>query len=247
MANERKELENMTAVEIVKEGVKRGVSETTRKRWVRRLIALLLIFFVGFSIGAYQCYKHMRGKKELPTPIVPSVVAPTPTEEPFILTVSHVEEIISPASDLVTTKYAYTDADTYENYKELFNIRLPITTNKVVFTYSGTVGIGIDISKLSSYLDNQSKSITIVLPELEIKYNEIDANSFEYYNVSSSIFNQLKIEDCTDLISTLLEEKEKQVLNNKKVMDEARTNTELVLKSLLSASELTKDYKVIFK
>lgn len=247
MADGQKKLENMTPVEIVKEGVKKGLSETTRKRWFKRSIALFLTFCMGFGIGVYRCYEYIKGKKKIPEQTTPSVVATAPAEEPFSLTISHVEEIINPASDLIITKYSYTDADTYENYKELFHIRLPITTYKVVFTYSGNVGIGIDMSKLSSYLDHENKSITFVLPELEVKYNEIDAGSFQYFNVSTTIFNQLKMDDLTDLISTLLEEKEQQVLNDKKIMDEAYKNTELVLKSLLCASELTKDYKVIFK
>ena len=48
---------------------------------------------------------------------------------------------------------------------------------------------------MSLYLDNENKTITITLPELEVKYKEIDAESFEYYNVSSSIFNQFKMAD----------------------------------------------------
>jgi hypothetical protein len=247
MANETQDFENMTAAEIIKRGFRKGVSETVKSHRFRRLVVLLLVFCIGFGIGVYQCLRYVRGNILPSSTHNPSVVAPTPTEKPFSLTVNHVDEILAPASDLITTKYSYTDADVYENYKELFNVRLPITTNKVVFTYSGTLGFGIDMSKLSSFLDNDSRIITIVLPELEIKYNEIDPESFEYYNVSTTIFNQLKMENSTDLIATLLEEKERQVLNDKRVMDESRSNTELILKSLLSSSDLTKDYKVIFK
>lgn len=216
--------------------------------WFKRLIALLVAFALGVGVGAHQCYKYINSSKtEFPDAPTLAVTVPTPTEKPFTLTVSHVEEIIAPASDLITTKYTYKDADVYEDYKEFFHVRMPITTNKVVFTYSGTVGIGIDLSKLDLCVDNEGKRIAIILPELEVKYNEIDADSFEYYNVSISIFNQLKLEDCTDLIATLLAAKKEQVLNDKSVMDGARKNTELVLRSLLSTSELTRDYKVAFK
>lgn len=247
MANEIQNLESMTAAEIVKKGFRKGVSEIVEKNWFKRLIAFLLVFCVGFGIGVYQCVRYVQGDKVPLDSLNPSIVVPLPSEDPVSLTVSHVKEILAPASDLITTKYSYTDADVYENYKELFNMRLPMTTNKVVFTYSGTIGFGVDMSKVSSYLDSDNKTITIALPEIEIKYNEIDPESFEYYNVSTTIFNQLKMEDSTDLIATLLKEKERQVLNDKRVMDESRSNTELILKSLLSSSDLTKDYKVIFK
>lgn len=245
MENEVKDLEEMTGTEIVKVGVKRRIKSTARKPWFKRLIAFLLTFCVGFGTGFYQRNKSVSAS--LAPDLSTSVVAPIPTEKPFVLTISHVEEIIKLASDMITTKYAYTDADTYENYKQLFNVKLPLTTNKVVFTYSGEIGIGIDLSKVTAYLDNENKTITIDLPEIDVKYNEIDAESFEYYNVSSTIFNQLEMEDVTDLIATLLEQKEAQVLNDKKIMEEAENNTEIVLRSLLNSSDVTKEYKVIFK
>lgn len=160
MADERQNFKNMTAIKMVKEGLKKGISETVQKHWFKRLIVLFLAFSLGFGIGIYQCYKHIKGGKEAPKTTNLSVVASTPTEKPFTLTISHVNEIIRPASELITTKYAYTDANIYENYKELFNVRLPITTNKVVFTYSGSVGIGIDLSKVSLYLDNENKHLS---------------------------------------------------------------------------------------
>lgn len=245
MENGAKDLEEMTGTEIVKAGVKRGIKSTVRKPWFKRLITFLLIFCVGFGTGFYRRGKSVSAS--LTPDLSTFVVAPIPTEKPFLLTISHVEEIIKLASDMITTKYAYTDADTYENYKQLFNIKLPLTTNKVVFTYSGEIGIGIDLSEITAYLDNENKTITIDLPEVNVKYNEIDAESFEYYNVSSTIFNQLEMEDITDLIAALLEQKEAQVLNNKKIMEEAKGNTEIVLRSLLSNSDITKEYKVVFK
>lgn len=243
-AKETKKLENMTAKELMKEGVKKGAVETAKKPWFRWIIVVLLAFCIGFGLGYYQ--QHKANPKPSPSG-EPSVTVPTPTKEPSILTIRHVEGILSPASDLITSKYNYTDADTYEDYKQFFNVKLPFTTYKVVFTYSGECGVGFDLSKVSTYVDNDTKTITITLPELEIKYNEIDADSFEYYNVSTTIFNQLKMEDTTDLIGTLLSEKEKEVLNDKKVMEDAQSNAELVIKSLLENSDLTKDYQIVFK
>lgn len=247
MANKSQAPEDMTTTAILKSRLMAGISSLFQKHWFRRLITLLLAFCIGLGVGAYRCYNYLKEKQAPQEPTTSVVVTPAPTEEPVVLTISHVEEIITPASDLITTKYSYTDADTYENHKELFSVKMPFTTNEVVFTYSGTVGLGIDMSKLSTYVDNESKTITIVLPKLEVKYNEIDADSFEYFNVSTSIFNQLKMEDSTNLIADLLVEKEKQVCNDKSVMDGALENTKLVLKSLLSTSELTEDYRVIFK
>jgi hypothetical protein len=168
-------------------------------------------------------------------------------EENYLLTISTVEEIVKPASDLITLKYNYKDADTYENYKQLFGKKVPFTTDKVVFTYKGTISVGIDLKEVIYDIDNENKMISIILPEIEIKSNEIDNSSFEYPFESNSVFNATKMKDYTELLATLKEKKEEEVKNDTEFMDTARRNTENILENFLTASDVTKDYTVIFK
>lgn len=165
----------------------------------------------------------------------------------YILTISTVEKIIKPASDLITSKYIYKDADSYENYKNLFGKRLPFTTDKVVFTYKGTVSVGIDLSEVIYEIDDESQIIRIKLPEIRITSNEIDHSSFEYPFESDSIFNSTGMSDYTELLATLKREKEVEVINDKEFMETARHNTENVLEQFLTASDLTKNYTIIFE
>ena len=85
------------------------------------------------------------------------------------------------------------------------------------------------------------------MPEVGIKSNTIDPNSFEYPYMSDSIFNTTTMGDYTNLIATLEEEKATEIENNKTLLNEALTNTQKVFENILTASGATKDYKIIFK
>ena len=125
MANKSQAPEDMTTTEILKSRLMTGISSLFQKHWFRRLIALLLAFCIGLGVGAYRCYNYLKEKQAPQEPTIPIVVPPTPTEEPFVLTISHVEEIITPASDLITTKYSYTSRCPLQQTRSFLRIREP--------------------------------------------------------------------------------------------------------------------------
>ena len=206
---------------------------------------MILIYSIEFRIGTYVWLikpYYKKGKNQNVTVKTGEIIG-----EKYEVTISNIEEALKPASDLITTKYFYTDADTYENYKELFGKKVHFTTDKVVFTYEGVVGVGIDMSKVKYEIDNKHKIILIKLPEQEIKQNEIDHESFVFYDMSDSILNSTKMDDYTTLMAKLKQKKEEQVLQNEYYMEDALENTQNVLSSFLKAANMTKDYEVIFK
>ena len=70
------------------------------------------------------------------------------------VSISYLKESIKSASDLITTRYFYKDANTYKNTKTFFDHEVPFTTDETVYTYEGTVSLGIDISQISFSVDN---------------------------------------------------------------------------------------------
>lgn len=213
------------------------------KKIVNRILALVFVAIIGFGAGFYTCITKPWEKIER----IITMADITIVEDNYMLTISTVEKIIKPASDLITSKYIYKDADTYENYKQLFGEKVPFTTDTVVFTYKGTVSVGIDLSEVKYVIDNEKETISIKLPEIRIKSNEIDDSSFEYPFEANSIFNTTGMSDYTELLATLKEKKEEEVKSDTEFMDTARQNTENVLKEFLTASDVTKDYTVIFE
>ncbi|SFX12626.1 DUF4230 domain-containing protein [Ruminococcus sp. XPD3002] len=167
------------------------------------------------------------------------------TEE--ALTSITLDEILEPASELVSLKYCYTDADIYEKNKEWKGMTVPFTTDKVVFTYSGTISAGIDISEVKYEIINDAKRIIVTLPEAKVLSHEMDEKGFKFYDVKKSVFTQTSLDDYTALMAELKEAKEKKLKEDGEFFKEVEENAQSVLENFLTVSEATKDYTVTFK
>jgi len=215
------------------------------KRRTSGFVFLLLGLVLGLAAGVYlMLYIGAAGNSDAENI---RVVDETVVKEEFTLTVENVREAVLPAAELTTTKYYYTDADVYQNYKEAFGVKIPFTTDEVVFTYDGVISVGIDISDVDYEIDNEAKLISVILPEHRIMSNEIDAESFEYPYIFDSVFNATNMKDYTKLIDELKEQKAAEILENTEFMNQAVTNTKTVIAEFLTSSEMTGEYTVEFK
>lgn len=220
--------------------------EQGKELWIKKplthIVTLVGIVAISFSVGFITCQTKAWRK----LPIIMNTDGAI-SEDNYTLTISNVKKVLKPASDLITIKYCYTDADTYENTKELFGKKIPFTTDKVVFTYDGTVSVGVNLAEVDYEIDNENKIIDITLPKIGIIANEIDTSSFEFPFISDSIFNSTDMSDYVKLVDQLKKAKGEKVLNDKEFMDSAKENTQTVLKSFLTSADATKEYKVNFK
>ena len=220
-----------------------------KQYWIPALIAAV-IFVAAIGAGMYFI-----GKSQAEIPYyheTESIPEDEPAdevveEENFKLEIRYLKEVIAPASDLVTTRYYYKDADTFESYKEINGFKIPLTTDKVVFTYEGTVSLGLDFSKIVFLVDERNKKITVDLPEIKVVANEIDFDSFVYYEVRNSIFTEQTMEVTTDLMAVLQEKAKNRVMNDQELLDSVRDNAESLIRGLLNSAEFSRDYKVDFK
>lgn len=194
------------------------------------LVASLLILVLGVGIGAkaFSKQKEASIKKDV---TVNSIT---------------LENILSPASDLVSMKYTYTDVDIYENSKKAFGVKIPLTTDKVIFTYSGIVSAGIDLSQITYDIDNEAKKITITFPEPQFMSHEMDESGFKFYDAKNSIFTQTKLEDYTVLMSNLKSAKEEQLRNDGEFFPSVTENAKNVLNDLFKVAESTSDYEIVY-
>ncbi len=215
---------------------------------LRVLLLIVLMIGVGFVCGRFVQGNRQRAEGSEETIQIVDSLALTPTieGEEYSLTVSHVESMISEAAELTTTKYHYTDAVLYENSKQAFGWDLPLTTDVVVFTYDGVVSVGVDLSAVTCSVNQETKTITITLPEIGIISHEIDTESFDYPYVSDTIFNSTQMENYIDKLDELKEYKENEIMADEEFLLTARTNTETILEKFILNSELTEGYSVVF-
>lgn len=221
-----------------------------RRRIGLRILLTLLLLLIVLCVGFFgHIYYEKHPNAALPPAIqklLEQVSDIIPLPGGGFVSVSHVEEILEPASELITTRYYYTDADIFEDYKQLLGRRLPFTTNKTVFTYEGSVGLGFDFSEITVAVDSDQRVITLTLPDVQIVSNEIDADSFRYFDVSNSVFNQTEMGDITQLIAVLKDKTAERVMKDADLLAQAESNAEQVLLGFLRASDLLQAYTVNF-
>lgn len=199
--------------------------------------ALVLMGLLGGLVGA----KIGGGKKSILQKVADSV------EEKSTLDVKTIEEILQPAGDLITQRYYYTDMDTFESYKELLGAKIPLTTDKVVFTYKGAISAGIVLSKVEFAVDEEEKTVTVTLPDIFIVSNEIFEDEFKAYEIKNSIFTETKFTDYALLLGSMKSKKAEELMKNQKFRDEARKEAENVISAFLKNATVSKDYKIVFK
>jgi hypothetical protein len=87
----------------------------------------------------------------------------------------------------------------------------------------------------------------VSLPQISILANEIDFDSFQYFDVSKSILNPTEMEETTELLAALKNKTSERVLGNEALMEQARINAQTVIEELLKSSSYLKDYAITFK
>lgn len=212
---------------------------------------LIYTSIIGFVLGCILTLSLVFAISDIinPTPMVdptnPTIVV-IPDDDDYKLTISMVQDVLKPTAALITNQYRYTAADIYDDYKKFFGLNLPFTNSKAVFTFKGTMSIGLDLQKISYEIDNDNKIIHITLPEIGILSHDIDLSSFQFPFEEESIFNPKEMSDYVGALDQLKSKQAELVLNDQEYMANALYNTQEVLRLFLASSEFTKDYSVTF-
>ena len=220
------------------------VAKTAKKNKtaiVLGVVAVVALIVVGILIS-----QLISTKKEMKNLIVPPddpdpvVVTPEVT-----VTAATLREVVAPAAELTAYKYYYTDVDTYEKSQKVWKIKVPFTTDKSVFSYSGEIGAGIDLDDAEFTVDG--KAITVTLPKPDILYHELDEKTFQAYDIKNSVFVSTNISEYIDMIAALKEHQEQKLLDNAEFWKSVKANTETVLRGIMTASGQLDEYTVTFK
>ena len=154
--------------------VKRGVSPLSLFKQGKLIIFGVLLAIVCFAVGFFS-----GGREEKP-PVLSSIT---------------VENQLQQISQLATVRYSYTNMGQFENSNEFYGIKLPFTTKSFIVAYDGTITAGVDLTKAKVTVTDQK--VTIALPAPQILSHEVDPNSLEVFDETTSIFNPITIEDYT--------------------------------------------------
>lgn len=178
---------------------------------------------------------------------LPPEATQTIEAETFNLTFGEVESELKAAGDLITSEYAYTNCVEDEDFKNLFGIKVPFTTDEVVFTYDGVIHFGLEMDKINGSVDNENKVITLKLPAIQIKSHDVDEKSYVFKYEKNSIFNAIDIEETIEKLGELEAKKEASVMADQQIMSGVKEDTEECITKFLSKTSLAKEYDVKFE
>ena len=144
----------------------------------------------------------------------------------------------------VVTQVAYcTEISLTEDVKKLLGLKIPFTQRKYICSYDFVIKAGVDFGEIE--WKEKNNTIEVKLPEVKVISSELDMESFKIYHKDESVFNQIDLADNNEAIKIMKRNAEKTAVENG-LLEEARSNAEMLVKEFISSAYDLKKYKVVF-
>ena len=131
---------------------------------------------------------------------------------------------------------------------KLFNVSIPLTQSKYIYTYNTTIKAGINFSDVKWQLgdtDDTSHNIYVDIPEVKTLSADIDLDSFKVLHEENNIFSPLTLPEHNDSLIQLRENALSDARNSG-LYDRALDNAKTILTSFISQVYPSNEYNIIF-
>lgn len=131
---------------------------------------------------------------------------------------------------------------------KLFNVSIPLTQSKYIYTYNTTIKAGINFSDVKRQLgdtDDTSHNIYVDIPEVKTLSADIDLDSFKVLHEENNIFSPITLTEHNDSLIQLRENALSDAINSG-LYDRALDNAKTILTSFISQVYPSNEYNIIF-
>ena len=131
---------------------------------------------------------------------------------------------------------------------KLFNVSIPLTQSKYIYTYNTTIKAGINFSDVKWQLgdtDDTSHNIYVDIPEVKTLSADIDLDSFKVLHEENNIFSPITLSEHNDSLIQLRENALSDAINSG-LYDRALDNAKTILTSFISQVYPSNEYNIIF-
>lgn len=131
---------------------------------------------------------------------------------------------------------------------KLFNVSIPLTQSKYIYTYNTTIKAGINFSDVKWQLgdtDDISHNIYVDIPEVKTLSADIDLDSFKVLHEENNIFSPITLTEHNDSLIQLRENALSDAINSG-LYDRALDNAKTILTSFISQVYPSNEYSIIF-
>ena len=136
--------------------------------------------------------------------------------------------------ELATQAGYFTSVQTINKSRNIFGIEIPGTQSNYIYSFDGTIKAGIDFQDIQLEVDDIHHVIKVTFPEFKILSTEIKDDSFILYNDGANPFTSLKVEDVQKGNAALKENARQTAIDNG-ILNNARTNAEVLVKGFLAS------------
>lgn len=146
----------------------------------------------------------------------------------------------------LATQAAYcTEVNVTQAERELFGLSIPFTQSKYIYSYDVILKAGYDFSQITYEVDEESQTIEVRLPQVQILSSELDLDSFQVYEEDESIFRPIRLEETNAAMQQMQQRAEEDAISNG-LLDNARANAELVLTGFFAGAYDLEEYTITF-
>lgn len=146
------------------------------------------------------------------------------------------------ASDLITTKYYYSDIGKFDNSYEINGWSIPFTGKNFILSYQGEALLGFQTDRMEVKVNGNT--INVTCPDIQVLSNSIPSESVEVYDQSFNIFNQVTIDDYLAFETAQKARAEEKMATNG-TFDRAREDATQAITELLNMiPEIKSGYKI---
>ncbi len=131
---------------------------------------------------------------------------------------------------------------------KLFNVSIPLTQSKYIYTYNTTIKAGINFSDVKWQLgdtDDTRHNIYVDIPEVKTLSADIDLDSFKVLHEENNIFSPITLTEHNDSLIQLRENALSDAINSG-LYDRALDNAKTILTSFISQVYPSNEYSIIF-
>lgn len=147
---------------------------------------------------------------------------------------------------MITDEYYYTEVVSYSSTKKLWKFDLPLTESSYLIGYDGVVSAGVDFTKAGVRKDEGAKRITVALPKAEIRYNDIDMESFTLYGEKQGVGNRVSVADFNESLVELKRNAEEKAVE-RGVLTRADENAQRIVRNFVGSLIDLEEYTLVFE
>lgn len=150
--------------------------------------------------------------------------------------------------ELATQSVTTTSVRVETKDRKLFNISIPLTESKYIYTYNTNIKAGINFSDVTWSLgdtEDTKHNIYVTVPEVKTLSADLDLDSFKVLHESTSIFTPITLTEHNDALKQLTDEALNDAIANG-LYDKALENAKTLLSSFIYQVYPSDQYDIIF-